>query len=52
MGKSIWRGRDDEEVSVETVALQYYEDMGYKGFVRFLVLSPLNIFIIRPKISL
>ncbi|KAF9469395.1 VRR-NUC domain-containing protein [Collybia nuda] len=31
-GKSIWKGRDDEHVNVETRALQYYEDLGYKGF--------------------
>ncbi|KAI1794637.1 VRR-NUC domain-containing protein [Ganoderma leucocontextum] len=31
-GKSIWKGRDDEEVNVETLALQYYEEHGCKGF--------------------
>ncbi|KAI0372954.1 hypothetical protein BV20DRAFT_1034206 [Pilatotrama ljubarskyi] len=32
-GKSVWKGRDGEEVSVETLALQYYEDNhGCKGF--------------------
>ncbi|KAM5532088.1 hypothetical protein V8D89_014252 [Ganoderma adspersum] len=31
-GKSIWKGRDDEEVNVETFALQYYEEDGCKGF--------------------
>ncbi|KAI0957731.1 hypothetical protein AcW1_006029 [Taiwanofungus camphoratus] len=31
-GKSIWKGRDDEEVSVEMLSLQYYEDHGYRGF--------------------
>ncbi|KAI0636683.1 hypothetical protein C8Q77DRAFT_1247200 [Trametes polyzona] len=31
-GKSVWKGRDGEEVSVETFALQHYEDQGYKGF--------------------
>lgn len=31
-GKSIWVGRDGEQVSVEILALQYYEDRGYKGF--------------------
>ncbi|GJE96430.1 VRR-NUC domain-containing protein [Phanerochaete sordida] len=30
-GKSIWRGRDDEEVNVENFALQHYESQGYKG---------------------
>lgn len=33
-GKSIWRGRDGDEVTVETLALQHYEDMGYQGFVQ------------------
>ncbi|KAL1664575.1 hypothetical protein GGF50DRAFT_114989 [Schizophyllum commune] len=32
MGKSIWKGRDDQQVNVETVALQHYEALGYKGF--------------------
>ncbi|KAG6864216.1 hypothetical protein C0991_011474, partial [Blastosporella zonata] len=31
-GKSIWRGRNGEQVNVESRALQYYEDLGYKGF--------------------
>ncbi|KAI0362440.1 hypothetical protein OH77DRAFT_1515684 [Trametes cingulata] len=32
-GKSIWKGRDGEEVTVETLALQHYEDNeGCKGF--------------------
>ncbi|KAI0780638.1 hypothetical protein BD413DRAFT_619127 [Trametes elegans] len=32
-GKSVWRGRDGEEVSVEMLALQHYEDQfGCKGF--------------------
>ncbi|RDX56460.1 hypothetical protein OH76DRAFT_1550917 [Lentinus brumalis] len=32
-GKSIWKGRGDEEVSVEQLALEYYEDKhGCKGF--------------------
>ncbi|KAI0699994.1 VRR-NUC domain-containing protein [Cytidiella melzeri] len=31
-GKSIWIGRDEEEVNVETYALQHYETSGYKGF--------------------
>ncbi|KZT02315.1 uncharacterized protein LAESUDRAFT_706344 [Laetiporus sulphureus 93-53] len=31
-GKTIWKGRGNEEVSVETLALQYYEEQGYKGF--------------------
>ncbi|KAK7455129.1 hypothetical protein VKT23_011000 [Stygiomarasmius scandens] len=32
-GKSLWRGRTpDEEVNVETAALYYYEDQGFKGF--------------------
>lgn len=33
MGKSIWKGRDDQQVNVETVALQHYEALGYKGYV-------------------
>ncbi|KAH9901518.1 VRR-NUC domain-containing protein [Cubamyces lactineus] len=32
-GKSVWKGREGEEVSVETFALQYYEDHhGCKGY--------------------
>ncbi|KAH9951864.1 VRR-NUC domain-containing protein [Amylocystis lapponica] len=31
-GKSIWCGRDGDEVSVEVLALQHYETLGYKGF--------------------
>ncbi|KAH7909857.1 VRR-NUC domain-containing protein, partial [Hygrophoropsis aurantiaca] len=30
-GKSIWCGRDGEEVNVETLALQWYEEQGFKG---------------------
>ncbi|KAG1858038.1 hypothetical protein DFJ58DRAFT_726755 [Suillus subalutaceus] len=30
-GKSIWVGRDNLEVNVETLALQWYEDQGFKG---------------------
>ncbi|KAJ8594289.1 hypothetical protein M405DRAFT_918147 [Rhizopogon salebrosus TDB-379] len=30
-GKSIWIGRDNLEVNVETLALQWYEDRGFKG---------------------
>ncbi len=33
-GKSIWRGRDKEEVSVEIFALQHYEDKDFKGYVK------------------
>ncbi|KAH9928150.1 VRR-NUC domain-containing protein [Fomitopsis serialis] len=32
VGKSIWLGRDCEEVTVEILALQHYEKHGYKGF--------------------
>lgn len=31
-GKSIWEGRDGEEVTVEMLALQHYESKGYKGY--------------------
>ncbi|TBU49163.1 VRR-NUC domain-containing protein [Dichomitus squalens] len=31
-GKTIWKGRDDEEVEVEILALQHYESHGCKGF--------------------
>ncbi|KAG6871888.1 hypothetical protein C0995_015385 [Termitomyces sp. Mi166 len=31
-GKSLWRGRNGEQVNVECRTLQYYEDLGYKGF--------------------
>jgi hypothetical protein len=36
--KTIWVGRDGEHVSVETFALQQYEDEGYKGFALLLQL--------------
>ncbi|TFK54629.1 hypothetical protein OE88DRAFT_1653035 [Heliocybe sulcata] len=32
VGKSIWYGRDQEEVTVEVLALQYYESLGYRGY--------------------
>jgi Fanconi-associated nuclease 1 len=32
-GKSIWAGRNGEEFTVEALALQRYEEQGYKGFV-------------------
>ncbi|KAH9832914.1 VRR-NUC domain-containing protein [Rhodofomes roseus] len=31
-GKSIWIGRDGEEVTVEMLALQHYEEQGFRGF--------------------
>ncbi|GBE81686.1 hypothetical protein SCP_0400570 [Sparassis crispa] len=31
-GKSVWIGRENEEVTVEMLALQHYEALGYKGF--------------------
>ncbi|KAF8623325.1 hypothetical protein AX15_006403 [Amanita polypyramis BW_CC] len=31
-GKSLWAGRDNEEVYVEIRALQHYEALGFKGF--------------------
>ncbi|PFH51675.1 hypothetical protein AMATHDRAFT_58424 [Amanita thiersii Skay4041] len=31
-GKSLWIGKDNEEVHVETCALQHYETLGFKGF--------------------
>ena len=34
-GKTIWKGRDDEEVEVEILALQYYESHGCKGCATF-----------------
>lgn len=37
-GKSLWRGKNGEELNVETRALQHYESLGYKGF-GFAVLS-------------
>lgn len=30
-GKSVWRGKDEEEVTVEELSLQRYERDGYKG---------------------
>jgi len=33
-GKSIWKGKNDEKLSVEAFALQHYESLGYKGYVR------------------
>lgn len=38
-GKSVWRGREGEEVNVESFALQHYESKGYKGCVSFLLLT-------------
>ncbi|EPQ57894.1 hypothetical protein GLOTRDRAFT_36429 [Gloeophyllum trabeum ATCC 11539] len=32
VGKSIWHGRDGEEVTVEILALQHYESLGYRGY--------------------
>jgi fanconi-associated nuclease 1 len=32
-GKSIWKGREDEELTVEEFSLQHYETLGYKGHV-------------------
>lgn len=32
-GKSIWEGRDGEEVTVEIFALRHYEERGFKGYV-------------------
>ncbi|KAG6816690.1 hypothetical protein H0H87_003778 [Tephrocybe sp. NHM501043] len=31
-GKSIWRGRNGDTLNVEQRALEYYEDLGFKGF--------------------
>jgi hypothetical protein len=31
-GKSIWNGKGEEVVNVETYALQHYESLGYKGY--------------------
>ena len=39
-GKSVWKGRQSEEVTVEGLALQYYEQMGFKGCV----LEPFSYF--------
>jgi fanconi-associated nuclease 1 len=33
-GKSVWVGNDSENVNVETLALQHYEKLGFKGQVR------------------
>lgn len=38
-GKSVWRGRGGDEVSVEIFALQYYEEQGYQG-CEHLIISP------------
>lgn len=35
----MWRGRDGTEVSVEELALQDYEEKGYKGYVDQVVLG-------------
>jgi fanconi-associated nuclease 1 len=32
-GKTIWIGREGEHVNVETLALQHYEEKGYKGYI-------------------
>lgn len=34
-GKSIWKGRDGDEVSVEIRALEHYEDCGFRGCAMF-----------------
>jgi hypothetical protein len=34
-GKSVWVGRDGENISVEILALQEYESHGYKGLLSF-----------------
>ena len=39
-GKTIWKGRDDEEVEVEILALQYYESHGCKGCVNLHIPFP------------
>jgi Fanconi-associated nuclease 1 len=31
-GKSTWKGQGEENVNVETYALQHYERLGYKGY--------------------
>ena len=31
VGKSAWEGRNKEKVTVEELALQHYEDQGFKG---------------------
>ncbi|KAI0784419.1 VRR-NUC domain-containing protein [Abortiporus biennis] len=31
-GKTIWYGRNNEEITVEEFALEHYEDLGFKGF--------------------
>ncbi|KAH8099575.1 VRR-NUC domain-containing protein [Cristinia sonorae] len=31
-GKSIWQGRDGNAITVEMLALEHYEDLGFKGF--------------------
>lgn len=35
-GKSIWKGRNGEEVTVEALALQHYEAQGFKGYLSWL----------------
>jgi fanconi-associated nuclease 1 len=32
-GKSVWRGKNNEEVTVEGFSLQHYEMKGYKGYI-------------------
>jgi len=32
-GKSCWKGREDEVVTVEEFSLQHYEEEGWKGCV-------------------
>ena len=34
-GKSRWKGKDDEVVTVEEFSLQRYEDEGWRGYVAF-----------------
>lgn len=37
--KSIWRGNDGRECTVEEVAIEYYQKQGYRGYVSRILLS-------------
>ena len=39
-GKSLWLGRNGEELTVEELALQRYEAQGFKGFASTLLTFP------------
>lgn len=45
-GKSLWSGRNGEVLTVEELALQHYEEQGFKGFAPTLPISSRCLIII------